>query len=59
MRPSSIEPGDYVRLLVQPFFRGTVEEIREGEYETEVVVAGTNQNVITGLRYVRKVKERE
>jgi hypothetical protein len=56
LKKSSPQPGEIVRLLVQPFMRGTVEEIREGQYELEAVVAGKKQNVIVGLANIKRVK---
>jgi hypothetical protein len=56
---SPIKIGEHVRLLVQPFVRGTVEEIRNGKYEPEAVIASRKATVVTGLSYIRRIKERD
>lgn len=53
--------GDMVKLLVSPFTIGTIDDIREGEFETEAYLRDCPHIglVVVGLRDVRVLNENQ
>ena len=57
-----IQPGELAQITVLPYVKGEVVDVRDGEYEDEVVIRPFNDAgglVIVGLRNVRRLRQWE